>query len=58
MVKSTDSTVDTILLIGVVGCGKSTLANTLALSNEMHEIPQDPEDQLFNIDSSDRAKKN
>ena len=51
----TERPIDTIVLIGVMGSGKSSLANILCLRDDQPRIPMDARDQLFVTSASESA---
>jgi hypothetical protein len=50
-----DPTIDTIVPIGVMGSGKSSLANILTLRDHERKIPGNKEQQNFPISAGERA---
>ena len=50
--------IDTIVMIGVVGSGKSTLGNILAIRDDQPNIPSDPDEQIFQANSGEKSKCN
>ncbi len=51
-----DKSIDTIVPIGILGAGKSTLANILALQDDENAVPEQVTNQNFAIGSGEEAK--
>ena len=50
-----DPNIDTIISIGVMGSGKSTLSNILCLRDDQAKTPNEHEDPLFPVGSGESA---